>query len=262
VRSGELGKVSFVRTWNYGLTPQEGIGNPPDSDPPPGLNWDMWLGPAPMRPFNKNRFGVDPNAFSHFRWFWDYAGGMMTDWGVHWLDIVQMAFNEEAPKAINALGGKYWLTDDRETPDTLEVAYEYPSGWVATYENRWGNAQSMFNEGGGILFQGSKATLFVDRSGYRILPEKDSDVQPVEEKSANSMNMAHWANFLECVKSRQKPISDIEIGHRSTSTCLLGNVALRSGSRIDWDSQDESTPQKAARHFLSREYRKPWKLVV
>lgn len=262
VRSGQLGDITFVRTWNYGLAPKEGIGNPPDSDPPPGLDWEMWLGPAPMRPFNKNRFGVSPEHFSDFRWFWDYAGGMMTDWGVHWLDIVQMAFNEEVPKNITALGGKYWLTDNRETPDTLQVTYEYPSGWLATYENRYGNGQSMFNHGGGILFHGSKGTLFVDRSGYRVIPEKDSDVQPLEEKRSNQMNTAHWTNFLECVKSRQKPASDIEIGHRSTSTCLLGNVSLRSNLRIDWDGKAETTPQKAARHFLERQYRKPWKLSV
>jgi predicted dehydrogenase len=262
VKSGQLGTITFVRTWNYGLHPQEGIGNPPDSDPPPGLDWDMWLGPAPARPFNQNRFGVDPKAFSHFRWFWDYAGGMMTDWGVHWLDIVQMAFDEAVPKAATALGGKYYLTDNRETPDTLQVTYEYPDGLVATYENRYGNGQSMFQKGGGILFHGSKGTLFVDRSGYRLIPEKESDLQPAEGRRSNDMNMAHWENWLECVKSRETPVSDIETCHRSTTTCLLGNVALRSGLRIDWDAQSETTAQKDARRFLKREYRKPWKLSV
>ena len=126
VRSGKLGKVTFVRTWNYGN--EEGIGNPPDGEPPATLDWDMWLGPAPKRPFNANRFGVDPEDkyFSSFRWFWDYAGGMMTDWGVHWLDIVQMAFDEAMPAAITAMGGKLWFKDNRETPDTLQVTYEYP----------------------------------------------------------------------------------------------------------------------------------------
>lgn len=112
VRSGELGKIAFVRTWNYGNDKQEGYGNPPDGNAPAGLDWDMWLGPAPRRPFNANRFGVDPEDkyFSSFRWFWDYAGGMMTDWGVHLLDIVQMASNEEMPTTITSVGGKYWLT--------------------------------------------------------------------------------------------------------------------------------------------------------
>ena len=262
VRSGELGKVIFVRTWNYSNTPQEGIGNPPDSDPLPGLNWDMWLGPAPKRPFNFNRFGVDPEDkyFARFRWFWDYAGGMMTDWGVHWLDIVQMAFDEAMPTSITALGGKLWVKDNRETPDTLQVTYEYPAGFVATYEHRLGNAQSMFGKSGGILFHGDKATLFVDRGGYRLVPEKGGE--SLEVKSTSSGNANHWANFIECVRTRQKPNSDIETCHRSTSTCILGNAALHSHLRIDWDPQSQTARQKETRKYLEREYRKPWKLTI
>ena len=262
VRSGELGEVTFVRTWNYSNSPAEALGNPPDGDPPPTLDWDMWLGPAPKRAFNANRFGVDPDDkyFSSFRWFWDYAGGMMTDWGVHWLDIVQMAFDEKMPSSITALGEKFRLKDNRETPDTLQVTYEYP-GFLATYENRYGNAQSMFDKSGGILFCGDKATLYVDRSGYKVVSESRG-AEAVEVKSSNNSNMAHWANFLECVKTREKPISDIEKCQRSTTTCLLGNVALRSKLRIDFDQQKWTTKQAEARKFLSREERKPWKLVV
>jgi predicted dehydrogenase len=128
VRNGDLGQVTFVRCWNYSLSKPEGYGNPPDQEPPPALDWDMWLGPAPKREFNANRFGVDPNDryFSSFRWFWDYAGGMMTDWGVHWLDIVQWAFDEQMPVGISSFGEKFYLKDNRETPDTLQVTYEYP----------------------------------------------------------------------------------------------------------------------------------------
>lgn len=262
VRSGEIGQVAFVRTWNYGHDPQEGIGNPPDGPPPADLNWDMWLGPAPKREFNKNRFGVDPKAFSHFRWFWDYAGGMMTDWGVHWLDIVQMAFNEEMPTSIVAIGEKKYLTDNRDTPDTLQVTYEYPS-FIGVYENRLSNSQSMFNKSGGILFHGTKGTLYVDRSGYQVVPEgKNSAVEAVEVKSSNQMNDAHWQNFLECVRTRKKPISDIEICYRSTSTCLLGNVALRSRLRVDWDEKAGTVAQAEARKYLSRPERAPWQIVV
>jgi predicted dehydrogenase len=261
VRSGQLGKISFVRTWNYSNTKEEGIGNPSDGPPVAGLDWEMWLGPAPEHAFNANRFGVDPKEFSHFRWFWDYAGGMMTDWGIHLLDIVQMAFDDVAPTAITALGGKLFIKDNRDTPDTLQVTYEYP-GFIATYENRLGNSQSMFEQSYGILFHGSKGTMFVDRGRYEIYPEKGSGLEAVSVKSSNNSNMAHWANFLDCVKTRQKPISDIEIGHRSTTTALLGNVALRSKLRIDWDPKAETTAQPAARKFLHREYRKPWKLEV
>ena len=261
VRSGKLGKVTFVRTWNYGLAKPAGIGNPPDGEPPAGLDWEMWLGPAPKRAFNKNRWGVDLDAFSHFRWFWDYAGGMMTDWGVHWLDIVQMAFNEAMPQSVVALGGKYYLTDNRDTPDTLQVTYEYP-GFLATYENREASSISMFQRGGGILFHGTKGTLYLDRNFYEVVPEEKSDLQRERVKRSNDMNDAHWANFLECVKTRAKPASDVETCHRSTATCLLGNIALRSKLRIDWDDKKGTVRQRAARKYLKREYRKPWKLSV
>jgi predicted dehydrogenase len=262
VRSGKLGKITSCRTWNYGNALPQGIGNPADAEPPAGLDWDMWLGPAPARTFNKNRFGVDPNAFSHFRWFWDYAGGMMTDWGIHLLDIVQMAFNETPPNAVTSLGGKYYLQDNTETPDTLQVTFQYPNDMVCTYEYRAANAQSMFGHGYGILFYGTKGTLFVDRSLFRLIPEKGSDLDYLEEASSNNHNMAHWANFLDCVKTRKRPVSDIEIGHRSTSTALLGNVSYRSKLRVDWDAQNETTAQVEARQYLKREYRKPWKLEV
>jgi predicted dehydrogenase len=267
VRSGALGKITFVRTWNYGHDPAVGYGNPPDSDPPRELDWDMWLGPAPKRPYNPNRFGVDPNDryFSTFRWFWDYAGGMMTDWGVHWLDIVQMAFAEEMPERITALGGKLWLKDNTETPDTLQVTYEYPSGFIATYERRSANSQSMFGKGGGILFCGTEGTMFLDRGGYKIVAEKSGkDAQPadIEEKSTDSGNKNHWANFLDCVKTREKPISDIAVCQRSTTTCLLGNLAFRGGLQVEWDANTWTTSTQAARAALSREYRSPWKLRV
>ena len=151
VRSGKLGDISFVRTWNYGNEFPEGIGNPPDTDPPDDLDWDMWLGPAPERAFNKNRFGYNPNHYSYFRWFWDYAGGMMTDWGVHLLDIVLWAMDEKGPRVITTVGGKYALQDNRETPDTIQATYEFP-GFACVYENRVANAQSMWDQGYGILF--------------------------------------------------------------------------------------------------------------
>jgi predicted dehydrogenase len=261
VKSGEIGDVTFCRTWNYSNMKVEGIGNPPDTDPPADLDWDMWLGPAPKRPFNANRFGVDPKEFSHFRWFWDYAGGMMTDWGIHLLDIVQMAFDEVMPKSVNSFGEKFRLQDNRETPDTVLASYEYPK-FVATYENRYGNANSLtLGKNYGLTFHGDKGTLFVDRSEYQLFPEKKG-AEPVIVKSSNNHNMAHWANFLECVKTRQKPAADIEICQRSTTTCLLANVSLRSRMRVDWDEKNWTVKQSDAKKFLSREERKPWKLVV
>ena len=143
----------------------------------------MWLGPATKVPFNPNRFGVVPDAFSHFRWFWDYAGGMMTDWGVHLIDIVQMAMNVDAPLEVSTIGGKFHLTDNRDTPDTIIATYRYPD-FVMTYENRVCNGMPINGRYYGIEFLGTKATLFVDRERYELRPEpapgtRVQDIVPV-----------------------------------------------------------------------------------
>ena len=150
----------------------------------------------------------------------------------------------------------------RETPDTLQVTYEYPSGMIVTYETREANAQSMFKHGYGILFCGTEGTLFVDRAGYQLVPERDSALEAAEEQRSNDALVDHWRNFIECIQSRKRPISDIEIGHHSTTTAILGNMSYRSNLRLDWDAQRETTKQPEARQYLKREYRKPWKLEV
>ncbi len=261
LREGGIGDVTFVRTGNYGYTPAIGIGAPADEAPPADLDWDMWLGPAPKRPFNRNRFGVDPKAFSHFRWFWDYAGGMMTDWGVHLLDIVQLAFNEAMPQSIVALGKKQYIQDSRDTPDTLEAVYEYPN-FIATYENRLANGASPFLYGN-TAFHGTKGTLYCDRGGYRVVPAKDSGIPEMEVKNtAGGGNREHWANFLDCVKTRQRPVSDIEVCHKSTTTCHLANISLRSKLRLDFDAATERIAQAEGQKYASREARAPWKISL
>lgn len=266
VQSGDLGPVSFVRTWNYGNAYPEGIGSPADSAPPKGLDWDMWLGPAPRRPFNINRFGVildeelNYQRWASFRWFWDYAGGMMTDWGVHLLDIVQWALEVDAPDSISASGGKYYLQDNRETPDTLSATYQYP-GFVCTYENRVCNSFPMEGRGYGIMFHGTEGTLFVDRGSLELVPEPGSKLESLNMEVEENMLAKHMRNFLECVKSRKRPRSDIEIGHRSSSTAILGNIAYRTGEHIQWDSTKEQAKESSkANSLLGRAYRKPWSL--
>lgn len=268
-QDGFIGKVSFVRTWNYSNSYPEGIGSPPDSDPPPDLDWDLWLGPAPKVRFNQNRFGVGDH-WSTFRYFWDYAGGFMTDWGVHLLDIVQWAMKVDGPNVITASGGKFYLQDNAETPDTLQVTYEYP-GFICTYENRWDNGNSMYSKGYGIEFHGTDGTLFVDRSGFQVFPEKRRSgnkevarTASMQMDSANNEHFDHVRNFLDSMKTRKRPISDIEIGHRSTSTCLLGNVAYRSKERLVWDVTHERPTERGSevRKLLTRDYRAPWKLAV
>jgi predicted dehydrogenase len=266
VQSGALGDVTFVRTWNYGNATPDGIGNPPDTDPPPGLDWELWLGPAPMRPFNPNRFGVfldeklEYTKWATFRMFWDYAGGMMTDWGVHLLDIVQWAMQVDAPDVVAAQGGKLVLKDDRETPDTLQTTFRYPA-FVCTYENREGNRHPLDGHDYGIMFHGTKATMFLDRDGFQIFPESEKKGVPMQAQAVGGDHARHLRNFLDCVRSRETPASDIEVGHRSTSTAILGNIAYRTGHQIVWDREKETIPGDAeAAALLDVAYRAPWSL--
>lgn len=247
----------------------DGFGNPPDSDPRPGLDWDMWLGPAPQRPFNRNRCGIG-NKWSTFRYFWDYAGGWMTDWGIHLLEVVLWAMKVHGPRAVTAAGGKYSIQHNRETPDTLPVTYEFPD-FVCTYEMREVNANSMYGRDYGIEFHGTDGTLFLDREGFEVFPEK-SEFEPKPADRTASMKMAsvndalydHITNFLDSVKALERAVCDIEVGQRSSSICFLANIAYRSKERLVWDAANQRLVQGSpqAQRLLGREYRSPWKLGI
>jgi len=282
VQDGLLGKVTYVRTWNYSNIYPDGIGNVPDAEPPAGLDWDMWLGPAPKVAYNWNRFGVG-DRWSTFRYFYDYANGWPGDWAVHLMDIVQMTMKVDGPNTITAQGSKFFLKDNSDIPDTLQITWEYPH-FVATYENRLCNSHSPAQHGYGIVFNGSDGTMFVDRSGFQVFPEPvtegdyremhrrgDKEEHEVRGKTPE-MKMQqiddglfeHVGNLLECMRTRKTPQSDIEYGQRSTTTCLLANVALRSKERLEWDvaTQKLTKGSAAAQKLLDREYRAPWKLTV
>jgi predicted dehydrogenase len=282
VQSGALGKISFVRTWNYANNYPDGIGMVADAEPPAGLDWDMWLGPAPKVPYNWNRFGVG-DRWSTFRYFYDYANGWPGDWAVHLMDIVQMAMKVEGPTGISARGEKFFLKDNSDIPDTLQITWEYPT-FVAVYENRLCNGNSLFEHPYGIVFHGSDGTMFLDREGFQVFPESaeqgdyrevhrpGSGMEHEERGKSPAMKMSriddglvvHVGNMLECMRTRNRPAADIEIGHRSSSCCLLGNVALRSKERLEWDVPNQRLTKggPAAQKLLNREYREPWKLEV
>jgi predicted dehydrogenase len=285
VQSGKMGSISRVSAWNYGNESSYGMGNFVDSDPPAGLDYDLWLGPAPKRPFNANRF------IFNFRYFWDYAGGYATDWGVHHIDTIQWAINQRAPRRVSALGGKYVIKDNRETPDTLEITYEY-SNCLVTYSNRILNGSPLFGRGTGIAFYGTEATLVVDRSGYEVLPETRGTFEPPEpfyqreieaarrgkapilwgsdrevwvgrteavQGSGSDPHFAHVLDFLACVKSRQKPVADVETVHYSTTAAHLGNISFRTGRTIRWNAEKEEIESDAeASNYMRRENRAPW----
>jgi predicted dehydrogenase len=262
VKSGELGEITFVRTFRTGAAKKAGWGNPPDSAPPAGLDWDLWLGPAPARPFNLNRWGIAPDRWSTFRYFWDYAGGDMTDWGIHLIDIVQFCFDEAMPQAIGAQGDKLFVDDNTETPDTMMATFRYPT-FYGTFECRSTNPYPLYGEGYGTAFHGTEATLFINRGGYKIFPSaKDGRVVEEHRREFSPMNVPHWENFLASIRSRQKPISDIETCVRTTATCLLANLAMRHRTWLDWDDKAFTVQQAAAREYLRANYRAPWKLEV
>jgi len=265
VRSGKIGKVTYAETWFFMNMWPDGLGNPPDMNPPAGLDWDFWLGPAPSRPCNRNRY------LSSFRWFWDYSGGTLTDWGTHLIDIVHWGMGVDAPTSIYATGGKYVIPDNRETPDTLDVVYQYPASpvsgkeFLVRFSNRFANAHTADNHMYGMQFYGTEGTLFIDRNGYTLWPEArqvggESVSSSATIKSDGSpQHYPHVLNFLDCVRTRQKPVSDVETTHRATSACILANISYKLGRKLRWDGQHEKfIDDPEADKLLTKEYRKPW----
>ena len=266
VKGGSIGDVTFCHTFQSGATSERGYGNPPDSQPPADLDWDMWLGPAPKVPFNANRWGVKVTTFPTFRYFWDYAGGAMTDWGVHLIDPLHQCFNEVMPTAIVALGEKFYVKDNRDTPDTMHATFEYPK-FLMTYESRTANPMPLFgrNQTNGTVIHGTEGSIFVNRSGCWIIPnEKSSLKAEAWEKNSEmgEMNVPHWKNWLDCVKTRERPMSEIETCVRSSTVCLLANLSMRYKTRLDWDEKNWTVAQDAVKPHLKARYRAPWKLEV
>ncbi len=265
VQSGILGEITQVRAWNMGNSYPAGIGNPGDSDPPPGLDWDMWLGPAPKVPYNPNRF-----LRGNFRWFWDYAGGLMTDWGVHWIDTIHQCMHVDAPRSVCASGGKLALHDNRETPDTLEVIYEYP-GWILIYSMSQCVNRGIDAKGGGFQFYGTDATLYADRGQYELFPREirrgtadegvfSYNTAPIRGRGLDQ-GTPHVKNFIDSVRGLATPNADVEICHRSSTTAILGNIAYKVGRKLFWEAEREGfvDDSEASRH-LTKEYRAPYSL--
>jgi len=266
VAAGTVGDITFCHAFQSGSAKREGYGNPPDSDPPRHLDWDMWLGPAPERPFNANRWGVKAAHFPTFRYFWDYAGGAMTDWGVHLIDPLHQCFGEVMPTAVVALGDKFYVRDNTETPDTMHATFYYPK-FLVTYESRTCNPLPLFgrDQGAGTTIHGTEGTIFVNRSGCWVIPNAKSKLAAAaweKDQAMSQMNVPHWKNWIECIRTRQKPTSDIETCVRSSTVCLLANLSMRYRTRLDWNEADWTVGQEAARPDLAERYRSPWKLEV
>lgn len=254
VRSGQLGKVGLVRAWAY-LDWFQPIGRPADAPVPAGVDYDMWLGPAAVRPFNPNRFHFN------FRWFWDYAGGLMTDWGVHLIQVLLWAMGPEFPKGVLSSGGKYVLDDNSETPDTQITIYEFPK-YTLVWEHKVGVGQGLYSRPWGMSFTGTEGTLVINDDGWQILVEhRKANLEPKKHPAGVDPRPAHVRNFLDCVKSRQQPVESAEVGHHLSTVAHLGNIALRTHRKIEWDPAQERIVNDAeADRLVGVEYRQPWML--
>ncbi len=258
VRSGKLGKIAAVRCWNaWGINEMggkglQGIGKPEDCAPPDGVNYDFWLGPAPLRPFNPSRFHF------YFYFFWDYSGGMVSAWGVHLHDIVLWAMGYDI-KAVTCTGGQFAFDDCRDTPDTADIIFECPE-YSFTYSVRHSNGRPVTgNMDHGIEFSGTDASLFINRDEYRIYPENDRENPKIVQ--SQPMELPHKQNFLNCIRTRQRPNADPETGHLAAIPGHLANISYRVGRRIAWDADKETIPgDEEACELLGRTYRQPWHL--
>jgi predicted dehydrogenase len=277
LRSGGIGKITTIRSFHIQNEWPNGIGNPPDSEPPAGLDWDAWLGPAPKVPYNRNR------AFYRFRWFYDYSGGQITNFGTHYLDFSHWALGADAPLAVTAMGGKLAVQDNREIPDTAEVIWTYPGGTLVIFSQYNTNASPADRRRSTIEVRGTEGTMFLDWNGYEVIPEAVCEVDfpastPLDRtvddpwmKRRHTMIKAtkvegkdgtplHARNFLDCVRSRKACHCDIETGHRSTSATLIADLALKTKSYLEWDARQECfTNNSAANKYLRYEYRPPYR---
>jgi predicted dehydrogenase len=222
------------------------------------VDYDFWLGPAPKRHFNPNRFHWN------YLYFWDYSGGMVITWGVHMLDSVRHLLGLGWPSAVSASGGRYVLDDMRETPDTLVAAFDYPNLTVTCSVQHanafsWGNPKADH----GIQILGTRGTMLLTRDGYRLMPERDNTNVIQSATGLDAGDGAHQRRFLESLRSRKQPACGIREGHISTASLQLANIAYRTGRKIFWnDAQQEITGDPEASRYLRKDYRKPWSLTA
>jgi predicted dehydrogenase len=278
LQGGHIGKVVSVKMGSF-RNVMPGFGTPRDQEPPADLDWEMFLGPAPSRPYNPNR------GLYHFRWFRDTSGGQMTNLGAHSLDVVDWCLGGKMPLSVSSSGGRFALQDNGETPDTQDALFDFGS-----FTASWSHREAARGAGGGGLeFLGTKGGLSLSRSGFHVTPDlkiNPANVLPqftgahpvggpqqVKEDSPSSWCEAikddsgtvaeqfrlHARNFLDCVRSRETPISDLESAHRAATMCHLANASLRLRRSLRWDAGKEKVigDDEAARS-LERTYRAPW----
>jgi predicted dehydrogenase len=260
VKSGQLGDVHLVKAWIY-----KGYNTPypyqPDSEAPAHVDYDMWLGPAPKRPFNLNRYHYN------FRWWWDYAGGAMTDWGVHLLDFALHGMDADMPLSISPGGGIYYHEPGTiETPDIQQAIYSYPKHTMI-WECGLNPGMGPYGKGHGVAFVGNKGTLVVDRGGWATMPDRNNaEKQPFfegkKQKEYGDGMDEHVLNFLECIRKGGKLNTPVEIGAKTAIVSEMGNIAYRTGQRIHWNDTTKLFAEEEANQMIKLNYSENWKLPV
>ncbi|MBV8820493.1 MAG: Gfo/Idh/MocA family oxidoreductase [Acidobacteriaceae bacterium] len=278
VRSGEIGHVTVAKSFHVQNEWPVGIGKPADGPPPSEVEWNQWLGPAPFVPYDKNR------EFYKFRWFYSYSGGQVTNFGVHYMDMMRWCLGQESPRMVTAMGGKYAIEDNREVPDTLDALWQFDGPTLLTFSQYNANGAPWNAQNSEMELRGTKGTMYLHLNRWEIVPEKVSDrdfpartpLDRVAEKGYSSGKHAamdgrkmtgsvdtafHARNFLDCVKSRAKCNCDVLTGHISTSNTLLANIALKTRTMLEWDAKTERfTNSEAGNKLLGYSYRAPYRL--
>jgi predicted dehydrogenase len=256
LKSGKLGRVGMVRAFVHSAG---GAGQKtPDSDPPPGLDWDMWIGPAPYRKFNK---AIHPRGF---RQFLDFANGTVADWGIHWFDQILWWTEEKWPKRVFSSAARRVRQDSTDAPDTQTATFEFDS-FTCVWEHRQYAGNNAESTAIGVYFYGTEGTLHLGwLDGWTFYPADRKKSRIHEEPSLNQPDDQNirelWADFLESIKTGRRPVCDIEVGHRSTNMSLLAMLSWRAGKSIEWDGEKEIVRNDPrANDLLSRKYRSPWK---
>lgn len=260
LKAGNIGRIRTVKVWAY----QDGkptLPVIPDSPVPAGVDYDMWLGPAPKRPFNTYRFHYN------FRFFWDYAGGLMSDWGVHLLDYALEGMGADLPTSILSSGGKFaYPNDAMETPDTLMATYAYKN-FNIIWDHACGISHGLYGRKEGLAFFGENGTLVLDRAGWEVIPEVSNKIARMDavpfKKGEGKGLYNHVGNMLECIKTRELPNADVAIGAKVAKMSHLANISSRVGRGLVWDDANSlfvNDPEATA--FVKAHYRDPWKLPV
>lgn len=262
VRGGGIGKVTAAHCFRASNMSPGGIGHSQPSDPPSDLDWDMWLGPRQMRPYQDN---IAPYKF---RWWTDYSS-QLGNWGVHYFDLIRWILGERSPVSVCAIGGRYAVDDDRTIPDTMQAVFELPSGSLLVFSQYEASGTAPFPRPGEIEIRGTLGTVYAGSRGYEIVPEKGGQFQdnkprmePVRrEADEGELTVVLMRDFLDCVKTRNRPLCDVEEGHHSAIFAHLANISLETRARLDWDGAAEHiTNMEAANQQLQYEYRAPWTL--